>query len=299
LNGPIDLRSRKAPAWYLSGSYTLSYDDKNSRDLATSVKEIWKHGNEAVSLDEQSRLWLTAARAFKRLRPENRKNIRALFGAEPEALLPPETHLLPLAFMTGMKLLLPGPFIEKDVRLIRAYAALDGAGDEKQAKMVTIARLSRALTAWITELKTVASAGLDPDTLKKVEAAPEELQPALQLSVQTILKDHTIPATEAGGSYGLALHEAGAAPDLADSCEVLVALMEIENDLLKSEFLRNRIFQLLDWFAGDVLKSTGKVSVKELVWIRAVAEAATAYADDRVNGWAPAVINFVDQKLKD
>lgn len=299
LNGPIDPRNKKTAAWFISGSYSISYDDRSSKELATSVKEGWKHGNEAVALDEQARLWHTAALAFKRLRPENRSKISSMFGKAPEGLLPPEAHMLPLAFLTGMNVLLPGPFIDREARLIRTYASLDGTGESAQAKMVTVSRLCRALTAWITELKTVTAPIVDPETFRRVEAAPAGLLPALQLAVQTILSAHTMSASESGASYGLALHEAGVRPDISDASETLVGLMEAESLLLASDFLHERILQILDWYAGDLLNQTGKVTEKELLWMRTVAVHANEFAGDRVAGWAPAVIKFADSALKD
>jgi hypothetical protein len=297
VQGPVDPRKDSGSSWFLSGTYTLKYDDASSRDLATSVREIWNHDQSAVSLDEQARLWHTAARAFARLRTDNRKNVATLFGSGGDAVLPPETHTLPLAFLGGVKTLLPTAFIDRDSRLIRASASFD-ASDGNPAGLLTLARLVRALTAWSAELRTADKAGLDPSTVAKVSTAPDELKPAVQLAVQTILQQHVVPATQVGGAFGLALVGSEKIVSLAEASEVLLALIEVESRLLASEFLRGRILQLLDWYAGDLLGKPADVSSRDLIWIRTVAQAARAYDDERTGSWAGDVVQYADNLLQ-
>lgn len=297
MNGPIDPRKGSDSKWFVSGAYTLKYDEKNARDLATSVKETWSHNNEPVTLDEQARLWHVAARAFGRLRPENRKSVATLFAGGEEALLPADSHTLPLAFLASIDTLLPEAFIDRDVRLIRASASFDGKSSTP-ASLLALSRLVRALTSWSQELKTADQAGLNAETLRKVRGAPEELLPAIQLAVQTILANHVAPAVHYNGSYGLALVDNGKAVKIAEASEVLLALTEVEAQLLDSEFLRGRIQQIFDWYGGDLLQSGADISERELLWIKTAARAAERYAGDRAQVWVKDAGKYADELLQ-
>lgn len=294
IQGPIDPR-KDAVSWLVSGSYSLQYDESSARDLATSVKEVWKHSGDPVSLEEQAMLWYTAARAFARLRTDARANIQGLFSGN-DPVLPAETHTLPLAFLTNIETLLPESFVDKEKRLIRAHASF-GSGDDNPASSLATARLLRALATWSSNLATADKAGLDAATLKKVVAAPEEFKPAMQLSIQSILSRYTAVAADVGGEYGLAITDGMSPLTVGPAAEVLVALMDAEKNHLPSPFLRERILLMLDWFAGDVLGAMTEVSSNDVIWLATLARAATNYAPNDVENWAPGLQAFAEQQL--
>ena len=299
LNGPVDPRSKAQPAWFLSGIYSIDYEAESAKELATSVHEKWTRAKQnSVTLDEQARFWHTAAVAFKRLRPENRKDVGSLFIADKKGVLPTEAHELPLAFLTSLKTLLPGPFIDKDSRLVRAEASFSAGDSDKEADVLALARLTRALVAWISELKTVTKDTVSESTLVKVESAAADLLPPLQLAVQTILQNHSQPAGDQGGTFGIALIQNGENLDLASSAEVLLALIEAESLVVESQFLRTRIEAILDWYGGDLLANKTSMNLEELLWMRALSAAAGKYTDKNP-AWVSGALSFADKKLKE
>jgi hypothetical protein len=300
INGPVDPRSKTQPAWFLSGTYSIDYGNESAKDTAISVREEWSRTkNDPITLDEQSRFWHTAAIAFKRLRPENREKIQSLFksgASDKDGVLPADAHELPLAFLTSLKSLLPGPFIEKDSRLVRAQAALSAESSDEEADVLALARLTRALVAWIVELESVTKDTVSANTLSKVENAANELLPPLQVAIQTILQRHALPAVDVGGAFGIAIVRNGKGLELSEAAEVLLALVEAESMVLSSEFLQSRLVAMLDWFGGDLLGEKTTLSGEELLWLRGLSSKVSQRIELDA-AWAATALKFVDRRL--
>jgi hypothetical protein len=205
--------------------------------------------------------------------------------------LPDNVHQLPLAFVTGLKALLGGPFIDRDARFIRARAALGGGSSrqDEPAGLVALVRLAAALDAWIVELKDVGDAGLDATTRRKLEEAPARLKPALQLAVQTLLNHHVSPP--GGGRYGLALTERGGEPaPLARYAESLATLFPIEKRSVESPFLKSRLVGLTHYFVAHVLaprlqSPRGALSAEDVIWSLKALESYREHAGDADAPW--------------
>jgi hypothetical protein len=301
LNGPVDPLSKTQPAWFLSGTYSIAYANESAKDTATSVLEDWSRTKETpITLDEQSRFWHAAAIAFKRLRPENREHIGSLFKSDQSVdsgVLPNDAHELPLVFLTSLKTLIPGPFIEQDSRLVRAQASLLVGSSDEEADVLALARLTRALVAWIVELKTITKDTVSTNTLSKVQNVSEEMLPPLQVAVQIILQKYSQPSVDHGGSFGLALVRDGRSLNFSEATEVLVALLEADSLVLNSEFLQSRLIAMLDWYGGDLLASMTTLNVDELLWLRGLSSVVSRNSELKAE-WAKSALKFVDSKLE-
>jgi hypothetical protein len=254
----------------VSGPIEAQFKDTGSVDLALNVQEQWSRSPEPVSLDEQVKITHAAAIAFSRMRPENRQNTSTIFGPKGgKAMFPPETHQLPLIYLTGFGALLKKGFIDVPTRRIFALAQTNGQ-DGALAPMVVTARMARTLFAWQKETSALQGAELSADVQAQLSAANPELKKAAQLAVQTIIANHVRYGQVDDGAVAWHLKldpQSANLPPMEDSAETISTLIDSERVNTPSPLLRQRIVDLSHWFALHYLDgSNTNVSATGVVW---------------------------------
>lgn len=277
--GPFDPRTDDG-ARIVSGAYAFTVDGDTAIDLALNGREKWSHTESPITLGEQALIWRAAAMAFHRLRPENRVKVTSLFsGSDP--IFPDNAHNLPMAFLPGVKALLDGEIVDRDSRVIRGAVGKAPS----RASLQDLVRMAGALGAWVEELSELSDSGLDAATKDKVKDAPTDMTLAVQLAVQTILKDHVTVS----GEHGLALVEKDDQPSPALIAETLTTLVDLEATLLDSPLLESNILGLYHWYVGDVLTQaeTSQWTAADVLWgLSAINRAETLPGADGLS-WLP------------
>jgi hypothetical protein len=265
--GKFDPRESPDAKRFFNGKYTIEYPEASALDLATKTSERWRLGPQPITLNDQAKMWLTAAKAFHRLRPENRNKIRSMFGAEDQAIFPTNAHELTLAFLPGLQGLLSGPFIEKESRLVRQEAF----GEDTPASLLDLARLIRGIQGWVSELSDLRGSDLPENVRNQLREAPAQMVPAIQVAVQTILKDHIVQNSEIIGNALVEKPGVNKAPTIAVIGEVIVALVEAETQSLSSPLLHDKVEGLGHWLIGEVLQKVSALTPESAAWsIRAL-----------------------------
>ncbi len=241
----------------ISGSYIISYPDSGQLDLATNVEERWQRNAAKISLDEQARLWTSAAMALHRLRPKNRMNVGALFNHF--GMFPNDAHQLALVFLPGLEVLLDGMIIDEEAMLVRQYAKTkETSGPEatQPADLLTLARLARAINLWVEQTRDLGDLGLDAATANKLRTGHADFTKVVQLAIQTILANHvrdsgvknrlgSIAMVRSPQDYGQ--------PEAAVVAETLATLAAAEQASMSSPILKQRIVGLYHWYVAEYL----------------------------------------------
>jgi hypothetical protein len=278
---------------YLGSNYIISYPQNSSLNMAIHVQEHWTVTTKSIHLDEQARLWETAARAFSRMRPSKLSNAKSLFGNG--RLFPAETYQMPLIFLAGASSLLDGPFINKDTRLIREDAAQDGA-----ASLPSLARLAQSLNSWMKELTGTDDLQMDQATKSQLSQARDRLRPALQLSVQTILKDHIGESQKT--TFGRPLLQEGVpVKSIALASETIRTLAQAEQDSLKSPLLRQRIVALTHWLVGSLVAPAWQrreINALDALWLKLALDSASRYPEINKTAWFQPLQGELDEMLE-
>jgi hypothetical protein len=251
------------------GEYQVSYSSAGAIDLALSGFEQWRRLPNPVNLNEQSRLAVAAALAFKRMRPENRQYVKKLFGSAEVAIFPEESAQLPLIFLSGYGGLLANHFVDPKTRQI--FETSKGASERQSASLLSLARMARATNMWNQETKSVGGGNFDPAIRQRLIEGSQELLDASQLAIQAILANHI--STEALNSpeSGLALVmdlNSQQIPSLEVSAEVLSTLVELERKIDGSPLLKRRILELFHWFAAVYLSELNNqpMTIQGVLW---------------------------------
>jgi hypothetical protein len=246
----------------LSGSYSVSFPETKKIDQAINAREKWQRIPAPVLLDEQARIWLSAALAFERLRPSNR-SVTQMYKAS-GGMLPDDAHLLPLSFLPGMGVLLDGGFIDTKALSIRDQARIPGdnsnlSGD-RVASLQSLARLTRALTVWTINLENIERDQITEPTLSKIKSSLPKLKDALRLSVQMILDNYISTKLGTSKLRGIGMVESlthPVKPSIEVAAEVLYALTEAELQVFKGlgqqTDYSKKLIGLHHWFAAEFL----------------------------------------------
>ena len=271
---PFDPRSLPEDVYRVfGGEYQVSYSAAGAIDMALSGLEQWRRLPNPVSLNEQSRLAVAAAMAFKRMRPENRQNVRRLFGSSDVAIFPDESTQLPLIFLSSYGGLLANHFVDSDTRQI--FETSKGSSVRVSASLLSLARMARATNMWNQETKSGGAGNLDPAIRKRLIEGSQELLDASQLAIQTILANHISTEALNSPNSGLALVvdlKSQQIPSLEVSAEVLSTLVELERKIGGSPLLKRRILELFHWFAAVYLSDLNSqpMNVQGVLWTQSL-----------------------------
>jgi|GEM_PF-2027425 len=268
---PFDPRANpQATPRIVSGPLEVQFKETGSVDLALNVQEQWARFPEPITLDEQVKITHAAAVAFSRMRPENRQHTSTIFGPKGgKAMFPPETHQLPLIYLTGFGALLKQGFIDVPTR--RIYAQAQAAGQTGAlAPMVVTARMARTIFAWQKETSNLQGAELSADVQSQLTTANPELKKAAQLAVQTIIANHVRYGQVDDGALAWHLKldpQNSNIPTIEESAETIATLIDVERVNVPSPLLRQRIIDLSHWFAMEYLHGAkGGASPTGVIW---------------------------------
>jgi len=106
------------------------------------------------------------------------------------------------------------------------------------------------------QLQNLEQEGLTGDTLAMLEAAPEQLKPALQLAVHSILFDHVRLDSQGQKHAAFYDNETDALATLAVTAEALATLIPVAANSLQSPFLRERLLALSNGMLAQHLLAT-------------------------------------------
>ncbi len=264
INAPIgkfDPRVDTGRSGIVSGQYTISFPNGQAIQLATSIKEQWQRSASPVSLDEQARVWASAAQGYLNLRPTARTATTAAMFAGGPAIFPPEAHTLPLAFLKGMAALLDGPIIDKDPKVIHQTADLSPQPNRNRpvASMLSLARMARALNLWIKALESAEQDQLSPEVLQEIVDSRSILKDAMRLAVQSILDLYVNPnVPNRLNTIALVTSQSDMTPPpFAEAAETLAALADIDVYTLKqsgslTDFSK-KVIGLFHWFTSEYM----------------------------------------------
>ncbi len=275
----FDPREEYEKARCIAGVYSVGFQNKSLFDLAMEGGEVWRSSHELLDLEEQATTWIASAVAFHRLRPANRPSHLELFGSDHP--LPESAHLLPLAFLPSMEQLLDGPFISAEDRFIRQHACFNCAQDVKMrgASFKTQIRFIKAASLWAQELMDVEDLkDLDQAVITRLKAAPTNLVRAVQLGLQNMFMEFARSVVLPDGRSALMLIEKNSsseAVDVAGVAEAVVTLTDIEQKLLKSKWLREKVGLVNRWLLHEVFlkiatghtEGSPKLVAKDVFWM--------------------------------
>jgi hypothetical protein len=184
----FDPRQEQDYVGYISGAFEVYYPTGESIDLATAVKEIWFYKKQPVRLVEQSMLWEAAAEAYLNLRPKARQTWDLSLSLS-DSPIASEAHQLSLLFLKSLEVLLDGPLIDRERRLIRSNAKIGtGLVDDAPADVNELSHLVRALSKWAIAMKDVESDGLDDETTSNMKQGLEAIKEPLRLAVHQMMQ---------------------------------------------------------------------------------------------------------------
>lgn len=267
---------RKDPnaAGVISGNYNLTFPDKGTLQLATTVKEQWARNTETVTLDEQARIWTAAAQAYNRLKPSARIGEAVQIFAPDTGMFPDDAHSLPLAFLTGMSVLLDNPFIEPETREIRTAANLQGADQNItniRAPLKVLARLARALQVWTIATETIGQDRLSSQIAQTISTSRARIKDGMRLAIQNILDNHTedtVMNSRLGGIAMVRSKHDFARPPIEEVAEALAVISDIDLTALVNQpgfqtDLNKKIIALFHWFAAEYLADIASGSFRQ------------------------------------
>lgn len=277
----LDPREEPEARRTLSGTYKLSIpDDTSAVDLVMKAKELWTRNPEAPRIIEQAMMWNAGAYAFTRLRLDRRvEHTKALYGDSDADLLPTESHLLPLIFMSGVQGLLQDKFLDKDKREIKNLVDPGEVVDLR-----TLSRLGRALFSWISVLTDLDKAGLSAAQLEKLGTVPDRFKDALRLVQLAMLKDDHLFQDEG--------------QSIASLAEGISLIVDTEQNLLSSELMQGKallafrqlvVRRVLPAWEG---RSGETLTPQDVIWLYTAGSAIARYPQEQ-GGEGPWLKEFV------
>jgi hypothetical protein len=303
-----DARAGGEGGRFLSGRYSVTYDDTNSLDRALGGAEKWLSDTAEIDLEEQALIWTAGAQAFSKLRPKNRKHLSSFFTGQTPPM-PDDVHKLGLSFLPGMETLLKEAFIDQSSRSIFAQSAIlkpVPLKERKLAEVTTLGKLLRALTLWATELSDLSDAGFSGGTAKKLSTAPDALKKAAQLVSQNLLMSH-IRAVGSGDQAPLEIVTdltKGKVVSSSEAAELIVTLSWAERHLLQSPFLRGQLDRMFLWYADLYLaklwKAEGSGARREdFIWaLSLLKEMQESKVEDRGMIWVSSATQALENAVK-
>lgn len=290
--GRFDPRTQPDDPRTGNGIFVVAFPQNSAVDMATSVTENWTRGAGTVlPAADQARYWMLGARLFQRLRPEARGAVGTLFGAPETALFPTDAHGIGLIALPSLQWLLKNAYIEKESRQflnahtlgqIKAQKIEEGGAS---AEPITAIRVGRAVLAWNEQLKTLATAGLPPDTVAKLSTAPAALLPAVQFMNYKLLRDHIFFDGTVDNKISLRVNAGTSIKTIADVAEILASWAKAESVTLQSEFVRERLYALLHWFVGEYIPASlasGQLTPQDVFWLKMMTKAFLQYPQDKL-----------------
>ena len=185
-----------------------------------------------------------------------------------------------------MDLLLDGPFFSTAAQSVRDEANFtrrdDGTFDPAgypdihapvfdQVRILGLARLASALSAWVGQVGDISDLGVDATTRDRLVVAHRRLKDPVRLALVVLMRE--LPSDMGGmGETGRVSGRNSMAPGAA--AEVLFHVVETLRSGLQSDFLKSRAFALMDRFAGNYLlpiwtdeSRRVEMSAADVVWI--------------------------------
>jgi hypothetical protein len=254
-----------APLLGLSGRLKIAYQPMSSLKLIVNGKEQWQRQAGSIDLSEQVLVWRAGAAIFKNLRLESRKYPAALFGSGDANIFPADSQRLGLAFLQGIQVLLGEEMVALDTMSIGdSYSIPEQRVQRSETNLMSMVRVANVLTAWSQEIQSIDSSGLSESDKTVVRDALPKLQDALRLSVLRSLRRSTDWQAFESGSAAL---------PVAKQAELIATLARVEQQMMRSGFVRRRIAvlgqKLIDNLS-EKLDSNSQLdlSPEEAIWCR-------------------------------
>jgi hypothetical protein len=271
----FDPRKDYSVSRFITGRYALSYKPGyDAIDTAFNARETWTNIYDGLSLDEQAKVWSSAARILHRTRPRNRNFTSNLFDPV-RGVLPDETHFLGLIVLPSFQDLLGKRFINEETRKVRTFFPPGSAGDMEEVldsrRLMALTRALEAMNLWYQELQNVNDIKLSKDLTDQLTSSGSTIKRGMQFITQVILGE--FGETTEDGSNEMQLVVANGTPSLtaAEAAEVLTTLANAERTVLASTFLHMKLGRLSDWYVKEYLQRANvdknvQLGAADLMW---------------------------------
>jgi hypothetical protein len=278
----FDPRKPYSVSRFITGRYAVSYrPGMDAVDTVFNARETWTNIYDGLSLDEQAKVWSSAARILHRTRPRNRNFTSNLFDPV-RGILPDETHFLSLVVLPGFQDLLGSRFINEETRKIRTYFPPGAVYEAEEVldarRLMALTRALEAVNLWYQELENISDINLSKDLTSELSSAGPTLKRGMQFLIQVILAQ--FGKTLEAGSNDMQLVVANGTPPLtaAEAAEVITTLANAERTVLPSDFLHMKLGRLSDWFVREYLQrvnvdATTQLGTADLMWTLALLNA--------------------------
>ena len=254
-----------APLLGMSGRLKIAYQPMSSLKLIVNGKEQWQRQPGSIDLSEQVRVWRAGAAIFKSLRLESRKYPAALFGSGDANLFPADSQRLGLVFLQGMQVLLGEEMVALDTMTIGdSYSIPEQRVQRSETNLISMVRVANVLTVWSQEIQSIDSSGLSESDKTIVRDALPKLQDALRLSVLRSLRRSSDWQAFESGSTAL---------PVARQAELIATLARVEQQMMRSGFVRRRIASLGQKLINNLSEKLNAnsqldLSPEEAIWCR-------------------------------
>jgi len=277
-------------------------------DQATKTNETWGTSKTHASLTEQAMVLYSAAKVFQRLRPRNQRNIRSIFEKS-GGTIPENAYTLPIAFLPGTAKVLENSLINQDQ--LEIYQVADAPArvsiNRVRASITGITRLIAAMHLWVTETQDISDLQVSASIRDQLTKGHATMKKLLRLGVQSFLADFVREDNTGRGPFGILMTSNRATlqpPTLAEAAEALSTIALVEQQLLPSPFLRQRVFQLYHWFAGTYLRNlaTGQmseISASDVIWTRQALQRFAYYPDAKETRWFQSAYDVLSSQIAD
>jgi hypothetical protein len=282
--GAYNLRAQPSlPPRLVTGSYSIGYPKTSTIDLVTNGSETWTHQRLPIRLEEQAMSAYAGALAFSRLRPESRRSVAGLFGADRnQSLFPLDIHEIGLLWLSSFGGQLGGGWVDRDSRTIFGQLRHSQLPAPKLATLREVTILTRSLMRWVKELADLSQAQLSADAAARLTSARQDLRLATQNSIQTTLARHVrlVRSPTAEEFVLVEDPESMRAADLATAAETLSTLAEALSSGFQSPLLEDRVVALASSHFR-LAAATNAPSPQLILWNMAALHQLTALATRR------------------
>lgn len=266
-----------APSLAMSGKLSVSYQPMNALKLILNGREQWQRLPGLIELQEQARIWKAGALLFRGLRLESRKYPGAIFGSNSANLFPADAQRLGLAFLQGMSVLLAEQFVSlQSMSIGDAFSIPEQRVLRAETDVLSMVRIASAMAEWLTEIQTIDSSGLPDDdkTLMRTKAGPD-IRDAIRLAVFRGLRRSADWQSFESGDGKMSL---------ANQAEMIAVFAKIEQELLRSGFVRRRLAvfgqKMIDDLVARSSSRGGRLDLnpEEAIWVRLALDRLKVYA---------------------
>lgn len=304
---PYDPRQQPAPSpRFISGQYTVEYPNVKALDMALKVEESWRPSQTEASLTEQVLLLHAAAKAFSRMRPRNQNAANSIYDYN-GGVVPKDGYLLPVAFLPGTAKALETFFINQNK--LEIYQIGDRPSevdsDRLKANISTISKLMAAMKLWVKETQDLSDLQENAAVQKQLADGHKTMLKVLRLAVQTMLAEFIREDNTERTPMGIMMVRSNSSmerPRLSEASEALSLLAEIEQTLLPSQLLRQRVMQLFHWLAATYFRDLAQgnianLTASDIIWTRQALQRFAFYPEASQTVWFKDVYTTLTQQI--